>query len=124
MKPKPKIGQIIYSLNIGNAAFRRPPKLTPYVVTKVGRKYFTIRARYDKTDHTDTRFHLENWQEVTNYSASHRLFETKEEYENNLAEQTICAELYDSFLYGRNNRRLPLSTLRKLMAIIEQEDGT
>lgn len=38
---KPKLGDILYSLNINNAARNVKQELTEVTVTKVGRKYFT-----------------------------------------------------------------------------------
>lgn len=39
-REKPKVGDVLYSLSIGNASRFTEQKLTQVKVTKVGRKYF------------------------------------------------------------------------------------
>lgn len=46
MKRKPQIGETLYGLNIGNASRRGvEQKLTPMVVTAVGRKFFNLKKK-------------------------------------------------------------------------------
>ncbi len=54
---KPAVGQVLYSLNVGNAARGRERVLTPVVVIKVGRKYFTCRPE-GKDSWADVQYHL------------------------------------------------------------------
>ena len=43
MKTKPVVGQVLYSLNVGNAARNCGQVLTPVTVVSVGRKYFKVK---------------------------------------------------------------------------------
>ena len=45
MKPKPTLGQKVFSLNIGNNARHVPQVLSPATVSKVGRKYFSVKLQ-------------------------------------------------------------------------------
>lgn len=59
-RKKPEVGQVVYSLNVGNAARNREQVLTPLKVTKVGRKYFTaLEDGYP--DHLSVQFHIDSW---------------------------------------------------------------
>lgn len=60
MKSKPKVGQTLYSLNIGNACRNCEQKLTPVKVVKVGSKYFEC---LEDGYHRPTVYHLDGWYE-------------------------------------------------------------
>lgn len=112
---KPKLGQTLYSLNVGNAARNTPQKLTPMIVTKVGRKYFTLGEGY-----ASVQFHLSDWRENSSYSPNHRLYESEEDYENEKEKGEISQMICDSFQYGRNNKDLSLDSLRSIAKILEE----
>jgi hypothetical protein len=114
MRPVPKVGQTVYSLNTGNAARNVEQRLTPVIVTKVGRKYFTVGEGWQATE-----YNLENWVEKTIYSPSSCLYISEQEYaeENEAAE--ICELLYKTFKHGHNILKVPLASLRKLAEIIK-----
>ena len=119
MKHKPAVGEVLYSLNIGNSARWRPQKLTPVVVIKVGRKYFTV----SEEDHKDnlymhTQYHIDTWREKNDYSADSELYVTKQEWLDKKESSEICARIRDTFEYGRNNKNLHIDYLRKIERII------
>ena len=85
-KEKPKVGQIIFSLNVGNAyrsSWGHSQKLTEYEVSRVGRKYFYIvetGREYRDERHKrgfEIAFEVDTWQQKTDYSSDHLLYECK-----------------------------------------------
>lgn len=119
MKPKPKVGQTLYSLNVGNAASRCEQELTPVKVTKVGRKYFYCEpGQWTAAD----KFYIDTWeQDAGGYAATACLYENSREYEDEKEAVEICRKIGEYFEYGRNRGKLPLAKLRKIMEIIWDE---
>ena len=109
----PEVGQIVYSLNIGDEARDGKQELTPYEVTKVGRKYFTI-----KLDWREIQFHLKDWREKSNYSPNHKLYTTEQEYYDYKESVDICSEINKAFEYGRNTKNLSLEALQEIKKYI------
>ena len=91
MKRKLLEGETIYSLNIGNAARNRESKLTPIVVEKVGRKYFFA---------DNTKYQLDTWEEVSDYSPSSKLYESAKDYEEELERNILIDKLRSVFWYS------------------------
>jgi hypothetical protein len=84
-------------------------------VTKVGRKWFEI----DRMPRS--RFSLDDWHEDTNYSACVELWESEQAYEDHIDATKISQKLSHNFSeYGK--ARLSLSTLQKIMSLIEVEE--
>jgi hypothetical protein len=99
MKNKPKVDQILFSLNVGNAARRgREQKLTPVIVTQIGRKYFTARP----TDGREwyKQYSIEDWKEKTDISPVSELFETEQDWENEKVRCNIIKKLSKEFDFG------------------------
>lgn len=113
---KPKVGQILYSLNIGNASRNYEQKLTKVIVTKVGRKYFTCAEKVDSF--WTTVYHLDDWCEKTEYSARSSLYSSSQEWKDEKEERLICVFIEKSFTYGQNNSNISLENLRKIESII------
>ena len=111
---KPVLGQIVFSLNVGNAARSCEQELSEMVVTKVGRKYFTARMAKDLTGYSDTQYHLDNWRQKTDYSTTSYLYADKQEYLEEAEEQSLCEMIYPFFESRRNTKKLSLSVLRKI----------
>lgn len=121
MKNKPQVGQTLYSLNVGNS-YRRgvEQKLTPMVVTEVGRKYFTLKA--DINSWREVKFSLENWREKTEYCVNHELYETVEEWEPEKEESRICRAISDAFEYGKNKKNLSIDKLHEIDKLLNEND--
>ena len=113
MKKKPTIGQTLYSLNVGNAARNTPQILTPLKVTKVGRKYFTLRG-----DWRETQFHLDNWREKSNYMPTQQIYETEQSCKDEIEEKEISNRIYKAFEYGHNTQEVPLPALREIERLL------
>lgn len=117
-RKKPVVGQILYSLNVGNAARRTEQKLTPVKVVKVGRKYFSCQQEGRRFT---TEYHLDSWCEKTEYLASSHLYENPEEWENQREATQICKEIYAAFEYRHNKKNLSLATLRAIKKLIDKQ---
>lgn len=113
---KPKVGQTLYSLNIGNATRNRKQKLTPVTVTKVGRKYFTCAKT--GLERYGTQYHLSNWKEKTNYSPDSYLYEDPQIWKDEKEAAELCDRIRKAFDYSINKVELPLDDLRKIDRII------
>lgn len=112
-REKPVVGQILYGLNVGNAAIRCEQKLTPYTVTNVGGKYFTaVREGWSFKE----QFHLDTWAEKTEYTASCVLYASPDEWKKE-KELTALREKVRKYFsdYGRTFRL----TEQQATAIIE-----
>lgn len=116
MKRKPIVGETLFSLNIGNAARYRPQELTLVIVSKVGRKYFTVREGYKAKE-----FHLSTWEEKTEYAPNHKLYESEQEWLDEAEIKQICEQIYRAFEYGKNKKQLPISALREIERLIQEK---
>lgn len=116
-KPIPKVGQTLYSLNVGNAARRTEQKLTPVIVRKVGRKYFECSP--EDWSENKTVYHLDNWQEKTEGVEDSCLYQTEQEWLDEQETVRIYAVIRNKFeTYGRA-ATLSLDKLRRIKEIIE-----
>ena len=111
MKPIPQVGQHLFSLNVGNSARRVEQVLTPVVVTKVGRKYFTV-ATSDQYAF-ENRFWIEDWREVTEYSPNCALYATEQQWKDEKETSALLLLIRKAFDYGAG-RSIPLENLRKI----------
>ena len=114
MRDKPKVGQVLYSLNVGNAARNRKQVLTPVTVKKVGRKYFT--AGDPDKPWGDTQFHISDWKEKSKYSASHHLFEREQDWLDEKEAGEIVKQIRDAFDW--RSPQLPLGVLRQIRDLL------
>lgn len=119
-RPTPKVGDTLYSLNIGNAARNRPSVLTPVKVVKVGRLYFDC-AREEPTrfPHTHTTYHLDDWREKTGYCRDSQLYASPQEYEDSIRAMEIREDLRRAFSSGIFAENVPLDKLREIHAIVQ-----
>lgn len=118
-RPKPTLGQTLYRLNVGNNARQCPQVLTPVVVSKVGRKYFTVRKEGQYA--LESTHHVDGWYERTEYSANYALYESEQAWEDEEEARILCGRIGEVFHYGHNKANLTLASLRTIMSIIERE---
>jgi hypothetical protein len=115
-KEKLTVGQELFKLNIGNMARNVAQKLTPVVVTKIGRKYFSVKSHgyiYE------TDFLLEDWTEKTEFTANACLYKNEQEWSDEKESAMICKAIWKAFEYGQNRNNVDLPKLRMIMAAIE-----
>lgn len=118
---KPKVGDILCSLNVGNAARHKEPELTPVVVTKVGRKYFYCCPKGEKSHKwMITPYYLADWREKSDYTASSHLYLNPQQWEDEKKALRICKKIESAFKYGGNHWNISLDNLRKIEQIIEK----
>lgn len=114
---KPTVGQILFSLNVGNAARNTEQKLTPVRVTKVGRRYFSAKA---DDSYSETQYHLSNWREKSNYSATSQLYLDEQGWKDEKESKRICRLIADAFQYGNNRHNLAVEKLRVIESLLEE----
>ena len=115
---KPKVGDKIFSLNVGNSARNCKQVLTPIEVLKVGRKYFT--AGDPSRSYTHIQYHLEDWSQKSEYSADSVIYKSQQEYYEEKEARELCREISDKFHYGGCPRNVTLDDLRKIKSIINK----
>lgn len=122
---KPEVGQKLYSLNVGNACRNVEKKLTPVIVTRVGRKYFTCIPK-GGSKWKETQYHLNGWHEKSEYSADSILYGNPQEWEDEKESIRICRLIWKCFEYGRNPKNISLAAIRTIYGIItanEKKNG-
>ena len=118
-KEKPIVGQVLYSLNVGNASRSVEQELTPVIVKKVGRKYFYVNKK-GYSDYYEIQYYIDSWKEKTETCQNHILYLDKKTYEDEKETEKICSFIASSFSYGSNNKKLSLGALREIEAIIKK----
>lgn len=117
---KPEVGQVIYSLNVNNAARGRKQELTRLTVSSVGRVYFTLED--ERGYKLRNRFRIDNWEEDTEYTSNHSLYECEQDW---LDEKEVCdlvSEITLEFNHmARPGVKYSLQQLRKIKSIIDGE---
>jgi hypothetical protein len=117
MKPKPTLRQQVFSLNIGKNARHVPQVLKPATVSKVGRKYFSVKL--DGPYPMEREYHIEDWRERAFYSAVTKLYESEESYMAEKETAVIWEQLRHVFsMYDATGFDLP--RLRKIIAIVRE----
>lgn len=119
-RPKPTVGQTLYSLNVGNAAGKyRPQKLTPVEVISVGRKYFKCRPVGSTYRHEEAEYHLDTWREKTDYTPSSALYETEKEWDDEKERDLLFSKISNEFShYAHKKTSLSIETLRQIAALL------
>jgi hypothetical protein len=120
MKRKPILGEILFDLNVGNAARRGSAQmLTPVVVVSVGRKYFTC-APAEGHYRPETTYALGDWREKTEHFPDHQLYQTAQEWEDEKEVGEIHAELRAEFNH-HSRCKVPLETLRAIRSLLAND---
>jgi len=118
MKPKPFVGQKLWSLNVGNSA-RSGREQVPYpvTVTSVGSKYFRVKR---EDFNFQVEFFLEDWREHSEYSPNHALYATEQEWLDK-KEASEIKKLLREFFGNYGTLPLSLDALRRIKAICEEQ---
>lgn len=114
-KPKPKVGDTLYSLNIGESARYRESKLAPVKVFYVGRKYFT--AGEEEYRMLAVKYRIDDWSEESNFSPNSKLYSSPQEWEESKEIDKLSKNIAAAFQYGRNPG-LTLEELRTINAML------
>lgn len=99
-KTKPNVGDELYAVG----PFDNPYRLKKYphgicVVSKVGRKYFTVNMLYRNGSNRaiEVQFQLHDWVEKTNHNPSYRLWSSKQAWLDFRERNTWVKIFRDSF---------------------------
>ena len=109
---KPVVGQIlweVYSARLGAKGYE-------VKVTKVGKKYFSV-APLDIPFLTK-EYKIENWQEKTEYTSSYHLYETKQDWLDEVEAETLQTRIQAYF--NTYNRKTSLAILRHIDMLLPQ----
>lgn len=119
MNPKITVGMRLFSLNVGNAARHCEQVLTPVVVTKVGRKYFTVKNEVGYG--FESTHNIGDWSEKTDYTARCALYESEQEWADEKETRSLSGKISEAFKYGNNSKNLSLETLRMIVSAIDSQ---
>lgn len=118
---KPEVGQILYSLNVGNAAGRHSPQvLTPVTVTSVRKKYFMCSPVEPSKQWQSTTFEIETWREKTEYSADEELYDSAQEWANEFESSKLLGEIR-GILNAYDNDKISLDVLRSVRSLLPNQ---
>ena len=81
MKPIPILGQRLFMGYINDGARRWTDKITPVVVTRVGRKYFSVRPVAGGSHGIEIDFCLDSWEQRNVFTPSSKLYASEGEWE-------------------------------------------
>ena len=116
---KVEVGQILFSLNIGNAARYSEQKLTAVKVIKVGRKYFTCcEPGCEDKKFCHRQYYLLDWIEKTEFSANSLLFKSEKEYTDSIKQKELFGKIKRDFFNGYyGTKELSLEQLQQIEKI-------
>jgi len=130
MKPKPVAGQQIFNLPCGNVARGlkdEDRKLVPFTVTKVGNKYFwATDSRFvqivdgkPQCGCRTTKFDIQTWYEVSEYSPCHQLYETEQLWKDDQERSRLWTKIKDlTDYYTCKSSCYSLETLRAVVDLL------
>jgi len=116
---KPTVGQMLFSLNVGNAARNRDQVLTPVTVTKVGRKYFYAATHRGR----EIKYELGTWVESTNYCANSILYLTKQAWLDVKEKNELTQKIKEYFGPYGGSHKLTLIKLQQIDEIILNDES-
>ena len=117
-KRKPVVGERLYSLNIGNSARHAEQKLTPVIVSKVGRKYFYAEKEGYRLE---TKYHIDSWVEATDFCANSKLYESAEDWNNEKLKSELLQALSDAFGVYYKKEEFTIEQLKSVCEILSIE---
>lgn len=116
----PTVGQIIYSLNTGNAARNREQVLTPVKVVKVGRKYFTTQRLDDTSGWSATEYYLEDWSEKSDFMANSCLYASEESLVTERQQRELVKKIED-LVNRRMLHKTSVDDLQTVLSLLTSE---
>lgn len=121
MKRKPILGERLFVLNVGNSARNTPQILNPVIVSKVGRKYFTVENDSEDRCNQPLQFQIADWLQVTEYSADYVLYETEQHHADERESLELARVIRNEFSDSWRAPKQTLETLRKIHTLIKPE---
>lgn len=112
MMHKPVVGEILWEVHTSRN-FTNGYKVK---VTKVGKKYFSV-ASINALQFTK-EYHIENWKEKTEYTPSYHLYETEQDWLDEVEAEKLQTRIQSYF--NTYNRKIPLEILRTIDKLLPQ----
>lgn len=117
MNNKPKVGDELYLVDVGNRARRGLGKQRTCTVVKVGRKYFYVSYLQFPSYEVIVPFDLIDWREKTDYSAQYALFQNQAEYAELAVKNKWMTKLSSTLQYNPPSK-FTLAQLTEAAAIL------
>jgi hypothetical protein len=115
MRNKPTVGQVVFKWE--QTRYQETPKWIEYVVTKVGRKYFSAKQNTPDS-HFEEEFKLEDWRENVRYGTPAQMYASAQERSDELLMQRLCREIGEAFERGGNRVDVSLDNVKKIHGIV------
>jgi hypothetical protein len=121
MKPKPKIGQILYSLGVGTGAKYYGSQLDPVRVISVGPGYFECHS-----DHfgITRKFQSKTWKTKPEYHPAFMVYESPQAWEDDKNKEerlSTWKRLSALFSLGHPPEWLSVEDLREIEEIVKKK---
>lgn len=111
----PKVGDKLFLVDAGNRA-RTYNKQRYCEVTKVGRKYFTVTYG-EKPYETEVEFHLDTRRQRTEYSDAYALYESEQEWADEIEKSKLAYLIELAIKYG-GHKRYTITQLREVVKVL------
>lgn len=116
---EPVLGETLFQLNFWRVSRREEPEMKPVIVTKIGRKYFTVQPAGEEWLRRE--FFLDTWREKTNHSGHVFLYESKQQWADEKESEALTLK-FERLFSSRPN--LNLDQLKRIGAIIDEPKAT
>jgi hypothetical protein len=116
VRDKPKVGDELFLVDVGNAARNGRGSQRKCVVSKVGRKYFDVTYG-DRCPSTVT-FVIATRHQKTEYCANAALYDSEQHWADSVLADKLGRKIADSFRYSCGSS-FTLDQLRKVAEILE-----
>lgn len=118
---KPKVGDTLFLVDIGNRAINGRGKQRPCRVTKIGRKYFTVE-HYAGAYPFEVQLCLDTWRENTNYTADYQAYPDMQSWRDEQERVKWLGRFRREFEhFPRFNDRHSLENLREAAKVLSIE---
>ena len=111
-RKKPTVGQVLW---VVERAWRGKTCGYNCSVSKVGRKYFTVKSDPEHIS-SGARFHNDTWNEDCNTNYPLTLYENEQEYSEKIEKDKLESEMRYFFTYNK----ISLDQLRRIKKIIDE----
>ena len=114
------IGQTVYLAPSDNKIRRGAPQIVEGTIITVGKKYYTIKTKYDL--HHEYKFGMEDLKQQTDYSPDYYLYFDKQELLDDKEAAALRKKFSRFFEWSGKQTRLTLDQLRRIDAIISERE--
>lgn len=117
--PKPNVGDTLFLVDVGNRARNGQGKQRHCTVTKVGRKYFTVKYG-EGTYPMEVQMNLKTWRENTYYSADYQAYPSEQDWRDEQERVQWLGLFRDTFnSFSGTGKTKTLQQLRDAAKVLE-----